>query len=983
MAFPLSLLSITDYSSSHGVIIDLYYPGQSFNISDYDVVVGLFNHSNIPHDYKIIGMNHGGFLYYLVLNPVRPKNNNISSPFTFRIIRLLLNKLINRRIIEGRATLYMSRGTYIPGLPGSPSYSIVTDIIRAFENIDTERIKDAAWKTLLNDGYYYNRTDGYWYYNGRIVEVRVIRKPMDPRADIIVDYVASVLRSIGFKPLIINVSMPNYLNLIVDSDPSKHSWDILPMACSIDPDKYSLLPAYLYSSWGFFKWVPGIYLPKISGNNTYVNNTIDNIIADLINEDRGSEGWITDYRRIVYLGLMESATIPVIYYPVILAVKNSVYNEAVIDPEYGFFSPRTIESLRSLRVAVITWNDFIDDVNIFTVFNIPDTIPYNILSWLTTSTPLTPDPIYGDLRGYAVKITSIENVINETVYRLDYSGKEWLRYTIDKALIRVIINVSSLGDPIDNSTDKILAKTHLSIYLAEYIASNPNKFINTYRIYAKAIKGFVGVNVRGSLLYLYYDSNKSIPEILYSINTLLEPAIHPAALIIATLYDKPSEIIPRFSPITANLLSNMDAAKLAELIDGINTPSTYEEYKGLFTIGEKTLLGINEWMDSLNNTAEWINEHGNAWITNGRYMIKNTTERHLELIPQREAITITSHAQLTMPNLQRVELRSIILNETVFPLLYAIIYSNTSLNNSLRDYIIGYVFVYNDTPVWVDSKIPLRLDRGANNISWIGPHTLLFSKSNIMLIEYSWKNYTQLVEVDNKPLVIWLTGNNTICLSGECLYKLLIVQNVSSIIEVLFNNNLLINRSLNHYYGVIYSIKINTSDLSDGEYNLYIRLIHDESVLVASNITLIIDVNPPIINAIVNIYPNSTLVIKWNISDYSGVRSAEIVLKGPISVKYHISSMGSIRLSLKPGIYTLTITARDKHGHVGSITRSFTISSAQMNTSSTNTTKPPEQHAGGYTVMALLLVLLLGLGIFTIVLLWWILKKHWSVSPRT
>ncbi len=937
----VSLPSNTVYSQSSGtIIIDLYSPDSSFNIRDYDIIIGLSNVSGID-GYVLTGMNLGGFLYYLVLNTVQPNNDGLLAPFTIRSVRLLFNKLINRKILEERASSYMGVATTVPAIPGSPSYTIVSDIIRAFRTMDTDELWDRVKTDLSRAGAYYNESTGYWYYNGSIISVRVVYKPMDPRSNMIMDYIVDVIEEMGFKAVVVNASILDYLNYIYRSDPSEHEWDILPMSCIIYPDKYSMLPAYLYSSWGYFLTPPSTYLPRIMGNNSYVNSTIDSIIEDLLQADRGSEKWIEDYRKIVYLGLMESATIPLIYHPVIVAVRNDIIDNIEIDPSYGFFSVERIESGLDLRIAIITSNFFIKETRRFTVYDVPDILPYNILSWYTCSSPLVYDPVYGDLRGYAIKIVNITKIANTSAYILDYAKKEWIETTIQSPSYKVTLDISGLGDPIDNGTNRIFAKALLSIYLGTYISRNPDKFPRIYREYNEALKGFEGLDIQDNYLVVYYFGNKTITEMLYNINTLLGPATHPLGLIMAIIFEEPYVFVPGYSPYLTNLISSSDMDKLAELLYGISNITIYNDYMGLYKLGNNVLIDYDEWNDSLNGVVNWIGKYHHAWICNGRYMITNITETHVELTTQRSSIKPVSRDPWSPPLIETSKLKGLIENKIIKPQIETIITSTMYIDDSYADYVIGYVFVYNKTPIIVDSQLPDAFKAGTNNISYIGNPYMIFSTIMVSIMEYSWRNYTRTMLIYNTPRLEWIDANSTTCTSSLCVYHLLAVQNTSSVLKVVFDNMSLVEHPLGRIYGVAYDVQVNTTGLSDGGYRLNAYLVVNGVELAKEYALISVDIDPPIIQASIDIFANQTIRISWSIEDYSGVRSAELVIRGPKSFYKSIEPNGTINIYLKPGNYTLSIIARDPYGHVATISKTFEIQPSETEITSPNPAPGP------------------------------------------
>lgn len=83
--------------------------------------------------------------------------------------------------------------------------------------------------------------------------------------------------------------------------------------------------------------------------------------------------------------------------------------------------------------------------------------------------------------------------------------------------------------------------------------------------------------------------------------------------------------------------------------------------------------------------------------------------------------------------------------------------------------------------------------------------------------------------------------------------------------------------------------------------------------------------DPLIIQANINVFAYQTIRISWSIEDYSGIRSAELVIRGPNSIYYSIEPNGAIKIHLKPGNYTLFIIARDPYGHVVAISRTFEL----------------------------------------------------------
>ncbi len=725
------------------ITIDLYPFGAKFNLSGYDVIVGLINTSRIAN-YTLVPMNYGGLLYYLVLNPVSVFNNDMLNPFMFRSVRLLFNRLIDRGLLGNLTGEYMGRPVTVPAVPGSPSYGVIRDVVDAFNKMSIQALRGRAWHDLLEAGAYYNRSDGYWYYRGRVISVRVVHKPMDPLADSFTGCVVSAVRRLGFRPILVNASYPEYINYILNSDPSRHDWDILPMTCRIYDFKYSMIPAYLYSSWRFFTGPRAVYLPKPVAGSGYVNTTIDTVIKDLLGADLGSRRWLDDYRRIVYLGLIESELIPIVYYPVITAVRSDLLaGNPVISPERGILSPEDIELGRELRIAVITNNRLFDNVERFTVYSSPEDIPYSIITWFTEAPPLIPDNIYGDPRGYGVRIVSVSRRMGGEAYILDYARTTWAMINLTGTLTAITLNITGLRDPIDDSNRMVLAKALSSIYLAAYITNNPDRFPDVYRVYRRAYRDLRGIGIEGSLLTLYYPGNKSLPEIMWSINTLLKPAAKPLGLIAAAFYPNTYQITPGFDPLLANLIIPVDSGKMAQLVEGLARREIYSDYRDLYVIDGAGIIDYTDWNSSLTSLSEYIEGNGFAWISNGRYIVVNATDTHVELSPAREPLWEAGIRVHGFPRLFQGGIDGVVVNNTLLQRITLYIESDSRLDNSYMDILIGYILFYNNTPVYVDTGINASYPAGVSSASHIIPTPVLFSTVTASLLESSWINRSQ------------------------------------------------------------------------------------------------------------------------------------------------------------------------------------------------------------------------------------------------
>ncbi len=923
--------------TGEGIKIDLYSPGESFNISEYDIIVGLKNTSSIP-GYTFIAMNYGGLLMYLVLNPVPPKNNGFS-PFTIRSVRNLFNRLIDRRVIEREATEYMGRATEIPAAPGSPDYNLVRDIVGIYESISIDRLWDKMRRDLIEAGARYNESDGYWYYNGSIVTVRLVHRPMDSLAEKVMEHVADIIEEMGFRAEIVNASYIDYLNYIFTSDPSLHEWDILQMYCSIRTFKYGILPAYLYSSWKYFITPPVIYLPR-GGDKTYINTTINYYVGELLENPRGSREWISAFRHLVYLGLSESVTIPLVYLPTLVAVRENISDKITISPVDGVFTPELINIFNGLRIAIITGSELVDPVHPLTIYSHPSLLPHYILLKFTSAEPYIYDPDYGDPIGYGLDYFGYGTTGETNAYILNYTTRTWSETTIPNGSKKIVIYPGNLRDPIDNRAPLTTAKVLFSIYVAEYISNNPAFFPHTYREYREALEGLLGIRITGYNIVFYYTANTSLVEVMDSVATILRPALSPIGLMIPIVYEDPGSVLSGYNPWGVNLLSKDDSNMTAEFLSLIDANATYEAYSGIFRLGSYLYLDRDEWVASINGVINWIKEHGVAWISNGRFYIVNITDRSVSLAPRNIDLEphIITYYPISPPRLAGVMVVPWIKNDTVYPKVIAYVSNDYPRVYVFPDYVIGCIYTYNGYPVEINSSIPRVLMFGHNKYTFTGNPGMVYTDIRVSLIEYSWLNRSSSTTVSIHPSLKWVNATSATCASTTCTYRILVVQNTSSVLRILFNNETIEEADLPSVYGVLYDVKINTSRLSDGEYTLEARLLIDNTVVDSIRTNIRVDVDPPSIQAVVDVYGNQTVRITWNIRDFSGISSVHIEIKGPRHYMYSVGPTGNLDLYLVPGNYTIVFKAVDSYGHVSVISKVFEIRRAI--TAANETTSP-------------------------------------------
>ncbi len=220
-------------------------------------------------------------------------------------------------------------------------------------------------------------------------------------------------------------------------------------------------------------------------------------------------------------------------------------------------------------------------------------------------------------------------------------------------------------------------------------------------------------------------------------------------------------------------------------------------------------------------------------------------------------------------------------------------------------------------------------------------------------------------------MVRWIDTVGKVCISSTCVYRLLYIQNDSSTIRILFNGEELAEARPGRVFGGVYSVCVNTTGLGDGAYELKaVQLIHDRITSTASA-DIVVDVNPPIINASIDVYGNQTVRVNWSIHDYSGIKSAELLIKGPLTLHKSIGSEGVLTFKLPPGKYTLTIMARDQYSHVGIVSKTFILTPQATASLPGNKTVAPVEAVGGAGNYYILIAAVAGASVIACVVYAW------------
>ncbi len=590
---------------------------------------------NVPVG-AIVYVNHTNGKTYVEFGAYPGKGIN---PFAFRKVRFAVNYLIDRKYIiqniyrNYAAPMYTFLSIY------DPTYTIIADIVAEYQftynpTLAAKMISQAltaAGAKLVN---------GKWYYDGKPIVIKFVIRTEDERKEI-GDMLANALVAVGFTVDRMYMTFGQAIRTVYFTNPADLKWQIYTEGWGKGGmDKWDSVTICQFGA-PWFGWLPGLQNPAWWN---YHNKTIDELTKKIFN------GQFTSKQE--YIWLYRNATILIIHDSVRVWVATRLelqpyasYVTGITDDlGSGLRSPfnlRTMDTpngvVRIGHLHVWTpssiWNDWGGFQDVYSV---------DIMR-ATTDPSDWRNPFNGEPIPFRVSWTvqtagpkgSITVPSDAVIW--DANKEKWVPVGSGvTAKSKVTFDFSKLlGSKWHDGTTITWADIVGYLALLFDIAYNPTKsslessISGPLKFSLQPIKGYVFHWDTGKvdvyLDYWHFDPNYIADYAIFSPSVPIELDILEFYLAFDlktyALSSDRSEAqgIPVIDLVVPSVVQ--DVKKVAEeLIAKGAIPS---DYKSIFDVNGKVLMTDQEFVQRLKNLVNWINEHGNAWVSDGPFYLDN------------------------------------------------------------------------------------------------------------------------------------------------------------------------------------------------------------------------------------------------------------------------------------------------------------------------------------------------------------------------
>jgi len=590
---------------------------------------------NVPVG-AIVYVNHTDGKTYVEFGAYPGKGIN---PFAFRQVRFAINYLVDRKFIiqniyrNYAAPMYTFLSIY------DPTYTIIADIVAEYQftynpTLAAKMISQAlttAGAKLIN---------GKWYYNGKPIVIKFVIRTDDERKEI-GDLLANALVAVGFTVDRIYITYRQVMQAVYANNPEDLKWQIYTEGWGKGGlDKWDSVTICQFGAPAF-GWMPGRLNPAWWN---YHNKTIDELAMNIFQGNYTSkQDYIWLYRNATLLILHEAVRIWIAtrlelqpYASYVTGITDdlgsglrSPFNLRTMD------TPKGIVHIGHLYVwtAGSIWNDWGGFEDIYSVdimrattdpadwrnpFN-GEPIPFRVSWTIQTAGPngtlVVPSNavIWDANKGKWITVGS--GVTAKSKVTLDFSkllGSKWHDGTII-TWADIVGYLALLYDITYNQT-----KSNLEGSISQTLA-----------FWLPPFKGFVFHWDTGKvdvyLDYWHFDPNYIADYAIFSPSVPIELDILEFYLAFDlktyALSSDRSEAqgIPVISLVVPSVVQDVKKAAEDLIAKGV-IPS---DYKSIFDVNGKILMTDQEFIQRLENLVSWIDQHGNAWISDGPFYLDN------------------------------------------------------------------------------------------------------------------------------------------------------------------------------------------------------------------------------------------------------------------------------------------------------------------------------------------------------------------------
>ncbi len=222
----------------------------------------------LRHDLNVFQST--GTEYSLLVNPATSEKFN---PFSIREVRYALNYLVDRNMIVDEILNGYGSPMISAYNPYDPDYLLILDKLQSFNfrynpSLADHMISDALTKAGAQ------KVDGKWYYHSKAVEVTIFIRNDDPVRKSIGEILSSQLQKIGFVVKSDYGDLSKAFSVVYGSNPADMEWNVYTEAYTMGGFvRYdSVTIAQMYSPW--FSNMPGFNNPNYWN---YENSSLDSI----------------------------------------------------------------------------------------------------------------------------------------------------------------------------------------------------------------------------------------------------------------------------------------------------------------------------------------------------------------------------------------------------------------------------------------------------------------------------------------------------------------------------------------------------------------------------------------------------------------------------------------------------------------------------------------------------------------------------------
>ena len=160
-----------------------------------------------------------------ILNPAPYDDPDKLNPFISRKIRFAVNYLVDRTYIVQQVFKGLAYPMYTFVCPADPDYLVLADLIAKYKTpynpaLAEQIITEEMLKMGAEKG-----PDGKWYYHGNPVTINFIIRIEDERK-VMGDLLASALEQVGFTVNRLYMTFGEAIDIVYYTDPKEHQWDI-------------------------------------------------------------------------------------------------------------------------------------------------------------------------------------------------------------------------------------------------------------------------------------------------------------------------------------------------------------------------------------------------------------------------------------------------------------------------------------------------------------------------------------------------------------------------------------------------------------------------------------------------------------------------------------------------------------------------------------------------------------------------------------